>query len=600
MATFNHPPTGTRIAFSIALWDPYFFSFHAAFALGACSLPCAPASVCHQQRTWPSFVDNSTRHYFTTLHCYFTCRPKPYHSLAIPRPYLALVIRQYWWHARSITVIALLDNLSTHPGSLDTSTFGFSDIIVPCMAVETNRHAKQTAATLDDTSLLQFVHNAMSLVPQHHSHGVRVLLPDHVSTLSSTDRLGPLETTFAGHEPITHAYLHSSKKRRSSKTKLPAELRRSSSTPHMRHLALGASGELSPTSSKPRNKLGYHRTSVACGHCRRRKIRCLLALDDSTGRCANCIRLKKECNFYPVEHNPDMPSSQTTGSKDASVGQPATPANSSPRHSLSIPGDKVGEFSISYSGASAAAPPVDFGFQQDPDSDFRHSSGQRDMSVQQLSFPYTHPIETQWPPTTTYLPSSTITESPPSNMSCWKQPPSSTNSLYGSESNFSGGHTPTAMSSSSTMSFGQQDGHWGQQPAFQSPARSMSYGNIEGLAQQYPGQGLGIQHDYPRRTSSFPYSFSTDTTQGTAQSSAMGIATTTSFSTPIVPSQTFCPASWNSYDPIPSLGSSISMTGQSMNGPWFPESGHLDRVQEEGASPLTCNYSAPPPFFSGA
>jgi len=33
----------------------------------------------------------------------------------------------------------------------------------------------------------------------------------------------------------------------------------------MRHLALGASGELSPTSSKPRNKLGYHRTSVACG-----------------------------------------------------------------------------------------------------------------------------------------------------------------------------------------------------------------------------------------------------------------------------------------------------------------------------------------------
>lgn len=52
---------------------------------------------------------------------------------------------------------------------------------------------------------------------------------------------------------------------------------------------------------KKRNKLGYHRTSVACGHCRRRKIRCMMPDDDPTGRCSNCIRLKKECNFYPVD-----------------------------------------------------------------------------------------------------------------------------------------------------------------------------------------------------------------------------------------------------------------------------------------------------------
>ncbi|KAI9725708.1 MAG: hypothetical protein M1828_002591 [Chrysothrix sp. TS-e1954] len=41
---------------------------------------------------------------------------------------------------------------------------------------------------------------------------------------------------------------------------------------------------------KKRNKLGYHRTSVACD-------------DDPSGRCSNCIRLKKECNFYPVDQN---------------------------------------------------------------------------------------------------------------------------------------------------------------------------------------------------------------------------------------------------------------------------------------------------------
>lgn len=76
---------------------------------------------------------------------------------------------------------------------------------------------------------------------------------------------------------------------------------------------------------KKRNKLGYHRTSVACGktfplqtgcrcvrdrsntvlaHCRRRKIRCLVAPDDPQNRCQNCIRLKKECHFYPVDQQP--------------------------------------------------------------------------------------------------------------------------------------------------------------------------------------------------------------------------------------------------------------------------------------------------------
>lgn len=52
------------------------------------------------------------------------------------------------------------------------------------------------------------------------------------------------------------------RKRRSSKTK---EIRRSSSTPHMRNLAINNAGELSPTTDKRRNKLGYHRISVACG-----------------------------------------------------------------------------------------------------------------------------------------------------------------------------------------------------------------------------------------------------------------------------------------------------------------------------------------------
>ena len=41
-------------------------------------------------------------------------------------------------------------------------------------------------------------------------------------------------------------------------------------------------------------------------HCRRRKIRCLLAPDDPQNRCSNCIRLKKECNFFPVDQQPPV------------------------------------------------------------------------------------------------------------------------------------------------------------------------------------------------------------------------------------------------------------------------------------------------------
>lgn len=55
------------------------------------------------------------------------------------------------------------------------------------------------------------------------------------------------------------------KKRKAAKGKGPADLRRSSSTPYLRGPSSSDSGPLSPNSDKRRNKLGYHRTSVACG-----------------------------------------------------------------------------------------------------------------------------------------------------------------------------------------------------------------------------------------------------------------------------------------------------------------------------------------------
>lgn len=39
-------------------------------------------------------------------------------------------------------------------------------------------------------------------------------------------------------------------------------------------------------------------------HCRRRKIRCEVAPDDPQGRCVDCIKLRKECKYYPVDQQP--------------------------------------------------------------------------------------------------------------------------------------------------------------------------------------------------------------------------------------------------------------------------------------------------------
>ncbi|CAG8389358.1 unnamed protein product [Penicillium salamii] len=70
-------------------------------------------------------------------------------------------------------------------------------------------------------------------------------------------------------------------------------------------------------------------------HCRRRKIRCLVAPDDTEGRCENCIRLRKDCQFFPVDQQPPVekksrPSSRLeTPSAERSV---TTPISSSPNN----------------------------------------------------------------------------------------------------------------------------------------------------------------------------------------------------------------------------------------------------------------------------
>ncbi|KAI1126105.1 hypothetical protein F5Y10DRAFT_217668 [Nemania abortiva] len=111
--------------------------------------------------------------------------------------------------------------------------------------------------------------------------------------------------------PATHTPLA---KRRESLSKA-LKLRRSHSTPNVAQQGMnepdtefhGLPGE------KKRNRLGYARTNMACGNCRKRKIRCQPVKDD--GRCSQCIRLKKDCQFYAVDQQPPPPSVVRAGSR---------------------------------------------------------------------------------------------------------------------------------------------------------------------------------------------------------------------------------------------------------------------------------------------
>ncbi|KAL5050998.1 hypothetical protein BDW71DRAFT_172063 [Aspergillus fruticulosus] len=98
----------------------------------------------------------------------------------------------------------------------------------------------------------------------------------------------------------------------------------------MTSITVSQTAVMDPSADKKRNKLGYHRTSVACVHCRRRKIRCLVAAADAQGRCENCIRLRKECQFFPVDQQPPIEKKSRPNSRIETISNDPSTASSSP------------------------------------------------------------------------------------------------------------------------------------------------------------------------------------------------------------------------------------------------------------------------------
>jgi hypothetical protein len=296
---------------------------------------------------------------------------------------------------------------------------------------------------------------------------------------------------------------------------------------------------------------------VKAGHCKKRKIRCLLAPEDPAGRCSNCIRLKKECTFYPVAHKSDMPQVPAISSRSSSAVQPATPGATLPQY-----GNATGAFRTQFSGPASNGQPLSFGYHGEHVSNphcasvgsgysscvistFPTLANQAPASYFPYGYPYGYPTEAQRLPANRFLPSSTAAESP-----SWHDLPYAAISTYNSESNVSSGRTSAAMSTSSTKSYS----HGSQQAPLQLPTPPIPYGNIGDLPYQHSDQGLDTRHEHDLPISLDLYPTAADSKPSMICTNTVGASKSPPLSTLVIPSHSCYSGPWSSYDGVLNYG----------------------------------------------
>ncbi|KAL2154328.1 hypothetical protein VTH82DRAFT_3004 [Thermothelomyces myriococcoides] len=247
-----------------------------------------------------------------------------------------------------------------------------------------------------------------------------------------------------------------------------------------------------PSGERRRNKLGYHRTSVACGHCRRRKIRCVPSPNDVQGRCINCIRLKKECSFYPVDQQPPVEARQKSGSR-SSVGPKAPSASSSPGVQPGIPAEAHGQQpypQLSMQSLQNMAPPLkpSGGDGHGPDAKVPNARG----------YEYGQPGMSQW------MSTDVSPSSKPGDMNAsWRSYPgdSPITTAFSPYTPQGPPHSATWSAPVGSDTSSRDDIAWSAYPA--PTPRSMSFGG-ESMSghQQYPSLGNHSARAYDRKSSS--------------------------------------------------------------------------------------------------
>ncbi|KAL8816913.1 MAG: hypothetical protein Q9223_004158 [Gallowayella weberi] len=398
------------------------------------------------------------------------------------------------------------------------------------------------------------------------------------------------------------ASLAAARRRRLSKGSMSSSLKRSASTPNVRGLI---TPESAMSLDKRRNKLGYHRTSVACGHCRRRKIRCLLALDDPQNRCSNCIRLKKECCFFPVDQQPQMDRRPRTGSK-AGSGEISASSSSSPALAGGPVVDNYAQFHplpLSSQDYPPSAPPLS----ATTSSPSRRGSsnvtslallGQADYILasdnsRTYEFSYHHDRSHWESPFYDHGPTSAGHSTPEDPSHPYWRPGESP--ITPAFQQFSGSQGPPVSivhhafeprSSFAAFNSPREDSGWPLAP------RSMSFGQVEDLSHSYPHPyNSPMSMNYRRRPSEM-YPPSLQTSTGNSNNNSNGEISTPPMTAPMTsqPMGHFISPAWNS---LP--GHSI-MSKEPEYSTWYSEPAPLAKVQEEES--LTSFSSGAGPVFT--
>jgi hypothetical protein len=209
--------------------------------------------------------------------------------------------------------------------------------------------------------------------------------------------------------------------------------------------------------------------------------------EDPQGRCANCIRLKKDCNFHPVDHATDLRTGRknsTAGLSPASTSSPLTPI---PPGQLSI---LESQPNASFDQASSIPP------SHHDDFSPPFANGSRSLSMPYTSSGMSNDQIPLHP---------TFTLSSADEAADWTGPGFLPNSLSQSSpsSNYwaSGDNTPntstfppnlmnqqTAAYGSSSLTFQPGTHSW-------APSRSASFNGFEALQQSYTYPDLQSQSD---------------------------------------------------------------------------------------------------------
>ncbi|KAL8654912.1 MAG: hypothetical protein Q9210_001216 [Variospora velana] len=417
---------------------------------------------------------------------------------------------------------------------------------------------------------------SMALAPNEIPPSPMESAPESTSPSQYTD-LGPVPSQ----QPMSRASTShaAARRRRSSKGAMMSSIKRSASTPNVRGVVTGESS-MSLT-DKRRNKLGYHR------HCRRRKIRCLLALDDPQNRCSNCIRLKKECCFFPVDQQPQMSQRPRTGSK-AGSGDTSISSSSSPALAGGPLIDHYSQFRP-LPLSSQDYPPSAAPLSATTSSPSRRSTSlplildPKSLADLDLASDNSRTYEFSYHADRSYWESPFYEQGPISAGHSTPEEPSHAYWRMGDSpitpafSQIPGPPSSLMQPRSSFAAFSppREDHGW------QSAPRSMSFGHVEDLSHGYPNPYLSpVSMDYRRRPSDL-YPPSLQTSSESSKNNSTGDISTPPL-TATVNSQSmghFVSPIWNALPGHSSLNKTVEYN------PWYSDPAPLAKVTEEEVGP---------------